>query len=118
MSEWSKEHAWKVCIPQKGIKGSNPFSSAIEPKNDAPAKRGCTDEWKSKRTCAVKSFYSSVQNMQGMGAFFGGGDCREPAGRQGKNKRRSGAVNPGQEFQLTGSERNKGVVNPAFENFS
>ncbi|WP_297625350.1 hypothetical protein [uncultured Rikenella sp.] len=54
----------------------------------------------------------------GMGAFFGGGDCREPAGRQGKNKRRSGAVNPGQEFQLTGSERNKGVVNPAFENFS
>ena len=30
MSEWSKEHAWKVCIPQKGIKGSNPFSSAIQ----------------------------------------------------------------------------------------
>ena len=31
MSEWSKEHAWKVCIPQKGIKGSNPFSSAQRP---------------------------------------------------------------------------------------
>ncbi len=28
MSEWSKEHAWKVCMPQKGIKGSNPFLSA------------------------------------------------------------------------------------------
>ena len=29
VSEWSKEHAWKVCIPQKGIEGSNPFLSAI-----------------------------------------------------------------------------------------
>ncbi len=28
MAEWSKAHAWKVCIPQKGIKGSNPFFSA------------------------------------------------------------------------------------------
>ena len=28
MSEWSKEHAWKVCIPQKGIQGSNPCLSA------------------------------------------------------------------------------------------
>lgn len=28
VSEWSKEHAWKVCILQKGIKGSNPFLSA------------------------------------------------------------------------------------------
>ena len=27
MSEWSKEHAWKVCIP-KGIEGSNPSLSA------------------------------------------------------------------------------------------
>ncbi len=28
LSEWSKEHAWKVCIPQKGIEGSNPSLSA------------------------------------------------------------------------------------------
>ena len=29
VAEWSKAHAWKVCIPQKGIEGSNPFLSAI-----------------------------------------------------------------------------------------
>ena len=28
MAEWSKAHAWKVCIPQKGIEGSNPSLSA------------------------------------------------------------------------------------------
>ena len=28
MSEWFKEHAWKVCILQKGIEGSNPSLSA------------------------------------------------------------------------------------------
>ena len=28
VAEWSKAHAWKVCIPQKGIEGSNPFLSA------------------------------------------------------------------------------------------
>ena len=27
VSEWSKEHAWKVCIP-KGIEGSNPSLTA------------------------------------------------------------------------------------------
>lgn len=32
VSEWSKEHAWKVCILQKGIEGSNPsFSAAKNP---------------------------------------------------------------------------------------
>jgi hypothetical protein len=25
-----KEHAWKVCILQKGIEGSNPFLSAAK----------------------------------------------------------------------------------------
>ncbi len=25
---WSKAHDWKSCIPQNGIKGSNPFLSA------------------------------------------------------------------------------------------
>jgi hypothetical protein len=29
VSEWLKEHAWKVCIPQKGIEGSNPSLSAF-----------------------------------------------------------------------------------------
>ncbi len=28
MAEWSKAHAWKVCIPHKGIVGSNPTLSA------------------------------------------------------------------------------------------
>ena len=27
--EWLKRHAWKVCIPLKGIKGSNPLVSAF-----------------------------------------------------------------------------------------
>ena len=29
MSEWFKEHAWKVCIRQKCIRGSNPRLSAL-----------------------------------------------------------------------------------------
>ncbi len=29
LSEWLKEHAWKVCIPLKGIEGSNPSVSAM-----------------------------------------------------------------------------------------
>ncbi len=28
MLEWLKRHAWKVCIPPKGIQGSNPCFSA------------------------------------------------------------------------------------------
>jgi biopolymer transport protein ExbB len=31
VAEWSKAHAWKVCIRQKWIKGSNPFLSASFP---------------------------------------------------------------------------------------
>ena len=27
MSEWSKEHAWKVCVPYQGTEGSNPSLS-------------------------------------------------------------------------------------------
>jgi hypothetical protein len=30
MAERLKAHAWKVCIPQKGIVGSNPTPSAIK----------------------------------------------------------------------------------------
>ena len=33
MSEWFKERAWKVRIPQKGIAGSNPALSAKEHDN-------------------------------------------------------------------------------------
>lgn len=29
VAEWSKAHAWKVCILQKGIAGSNPALSAL-----------------------------------------------------------------------------------------
>lgn len=29
VSEWSNEHAWKVCVPQTGTEGSNPSLSAI-----------------------------------------------------------------------------------------
>ena len=32
MSEWFKEHAWKVCVLQKGTAGSNPALSADERK--------------------------------------------------------------------------------------
>ena len=28
VAEWLKAHAWKVCIRQKRIEGSNPFLSA------------------------------------------------------------------------------------------
>ena len=33
MLEWLKRHAWKACIPQKGIRGSNPCLSAINIEN-------------------------------------------------------------------------------------
>gem|GEM_PF-3247186 len=33
LSEWLKEHAWKVCIPLKGIEGSNPSVSAKMKRN-------------------------------------------------------------------------------------
>ena len=32
VSEWSKEHAWKVCMAQKVIVGSNPILSAASPR--------------------------------------------------------------------------------------
>lgn len=37
VSERSKEHAWKVCIPQKGIAGSNPAFSAKYPSDPLKA---------------------------------------------------------------------------------
>ena len=33
MSEWSKEHAWKVCMAQKVIVGSNPIPSTFSLKS-------------------------------------------------------------------------------------
>ena len=32
VSEWFKEHAWKVCVLQKGTAGSNPALSARKEK--------------------------------------------------------------------------------------
>ena len=32
MSEWFKEHAWKVCVLQNGTEGSNPSFSALTAK--------------------------------------------------------------------------------------
>ena len=37
--EWLKRHAWKACIPQKGIRGSNPRLSA-EPTGQNRTVRG------------------------------------------------------------------------------
>ena len=39
MLEWLKRHAWKACIPQKGIRGSNPRLSAINAENQQIAKQ-------------------------------------------------------------------------------
>ena len=37
--EWLKRHAWKACIPQKGIRGSNPRLSATNAENQQIAKQ-------------------------------------------------------------------------------
>jgi predicted homoserine dehydrogenase-like protein len=37
--EWLKRHAWKACIPQKGIRGSNPCLSATNAENQQIAKQ-------------------------------------------------------------------------------
>lgn len=39
MLEWLKRHAWKACIPLKGIRGSNPRLSAINAENQQIAKQ-------------------------------------------------------------------------------
>gem|GEM_PF-649565 len=39
MSEWFKEHAWKVCIRQKCIRGSNPRLSALPAEAPRPPGR-------------------------------------------------------------------------------
>lgn len=82
MSEWSKEHAWKVCIPQKGIKGSNPFSSAGGP-NELPERHFVG------RT-ADGGIYSDGQSVRQAKKLlvFGRDKCREPAGRLGITERK------------------------------
>jgi hypothetical protein len=40
MSEWFKEHAWKVCIRQNCIRGSNPRLSATKKIPDSASRRG------------------------------------------------------------------------------
>ena len=37
MQEWLNWHAWKACIPLKGIRGSNPLLSADKSVNQASA---------------------------------------------------------------------------------
>ena len=37
MQEWLNWHAWKACIPLKGIRGSNPLLSADKSVNQANA---------------------------------------------------------------------------------
>ena len=39
MLEWLKRHAWKACIPLKGIRGSNPRLSAINAENQQIVKQ-------------------------------------------------------------------------------
>ena len=39
VTEWSKVHDWKSCVPQ-GTKGSNPFVSAISLRKEGPPVRG------------------------------------------------------------------------------
>ena len=39
MLEWLKRHAWKACIRQKCIRGSNPRLSAINAENQQIAKQ-------------------------------------------------------------------------------
>ena len=39
MLEWLKRHAWKACIPLKGIRGSNPRLSATNAENQQIAKQ-------------------------------------------------------------------------------
>ena len=41
MAEWSKAHAWKVCIRQKRIVGSNPTRSANDPQHKSLASETC-----------------------------------------------------------------------------
>ena len=41
MAEWSKAHAWKVCIRQKRIVGSNPTRSATNPQHQSLTPGNC-----------------------------------------------------------------------------
>ena len=49
MLEWLKRHAWKACIPPKGIRGSNPRLSAF------PVK---------KRKLIMASFFAFITKSQ------------------------------------------------------
>ena len=45
VAEWSKAHAWKACIPQKGIGGSNPPLSALFAFNQTKTKPRSNMKW-------------------------------------------------------------------------
>ena len=53
--EWLKRHAWKACIPQKGIRGSNPRLSATNAENQQIAKQ--TPSFTPKNVKSVFLFY-------------------------------------------------------------
>ncbi len=74
MSEWSKEHAWKVCIRQKCIEGSNPSFSA---------KRAKRRHWKTN------------------GAFFNKGQKVVKAYEVGRDSKVSYSQNKNREISIT-----------------
>ena len=55
MLEWLKRHAWKACIPLKGIRGSNPRLSATNAENQQIAKQ--TPSFAPKNVSRVFLFY-------------------------------------------------------------
>ena len=81
MLEWLKRHAWKACIPQKGIGGSNPPLSAKNLK--LSAKRWAffvqgRQELAPVRTCAEKAQRPEGRELQIV--------CKGPSGKE-KGKR-------------------------------
>ena len=66
MLEWLKRHAWKACIPLKGIRGSNPRLSAF------PVK---------KRKLIMASFFAFITKITGMASHGRTCSVRNPYGR-------------------------------------
>ena len=70
MLEWLKRHAWKACIPLKGIGGSNPPLSAFTVK---------------KRKLIMASFFAFITKITGMASHGRTCSVRNPYGRIGKS---------------------------------
>ncbi len=56
MAEWFKAHAWKVCIRQKRIEGSNPSLSARNKKGPSRGAFFVSDEesWRGEPSGSIK----------------------------------------------------------------